>query len=119
MSAISIVAIPAEIYAFGWQYVLIIPTVGLIILIVNYLFLPVFYQNNIDNCYAVSVPIDSFQIEREKLNFSENAEWVSEALFPRLSVPKCKTEVACKQSFSSWSPKLDKFDCDLIIINLI
>lgn len=54
LSALSIVAIPAEIYSFGWQYFLIIPTLVFIIIAVNYLFLPVFYQNNIDNCYAVS-----------------------------------------------------------------
>lgn len=54
ISAISIIAIPAEIYSFGWQYCLVIPMLIPITISINYLFLPVFYHNNIDNCYAVS-----------------------------------------------------------------
>ncbi|XP_031621567.1 uncharacterized protein LOC116339681 [Contarinia nasturtii] len=52
ISAYSIIAIPAEIYSFGWQYLLIIPTMVFVVCSINFLFLPVFYQNNIDNCYA-------------------------------------------------------------------
>lgn len=54
LSAISIVAVPAEIYSFGWHYFLVVPTAGLVTIIIIYLFLPVFYHNSIDNCYAVS-----------------------------------------------------------------
>lgn len=53
LSAIAIMAIPAEIYSFGWQYMLILPTLFFITFVTNYLFLPVFYHNNIDNCYVV------------------------------------------------------------------
>lgn len=47
-------AIPAEIYSFGWQFALLLPAIVAIILTSNYLFIPVFYNNSIDNCYAVS-----------------------------------------------------------------
>lgn len=47
--------VPAEVYSFGWQYGLLIPTLFFITFGTNYLFLPVFYHNSIDNCYVVSV----------------------------------------------------------------
>lgn len=55
LSAISIMTIPVEIYSYGWQYMLLFPTLIFIVVATNYLFLPVFYQNNIENCYVVSV----------------------------------------------------------------
>lgn len=55
LSAMSVISIPAEIYSFGWQFALILPIISVITLVSSYLFLPVFYNNNIDNCYAVSV----------------------------------------------------------------
>lgn len=54
LSAISIMTIPTEVYSFGWQYMIIVPNMILIVGTVNYVFLPVFYNNNIDNCYMVS-----------------------------------------------------------------
>lgn len=54
LSAISIMTIPVEIYSYGWQYMLLLPTLLFIAVATNYLFLPVFYQNNIENCYVVS-----------------------------------------------------------------
>lgn len=54
LSAISITTIPIESYSFGSQYILIVPNLVLIVLCVNYIILPVFYHNNIDNCYVVS-----------------------------------------------------------------
>lgn len=56
LSAISIMTIPVEIYSYGWQYMLLLPTLFFIVVATNYLFLPVFYQNNIENCYVVSSP---------------------------------------------------------------
>lgn len=47
--------LPAEIYAFGWQFALILPNITAITIASNYLFTPVFYHNAIDNCYVVSV----------------------------------------------------------------
>lgn len=49
-----IITIPAEVYAFGWQQMLTLPTITFVLLLTSYIKLPVFYSNNIDNCYAVS-----------------------------------------------------------------
>lgn len=54
ISAWTIMAVPAEIYSFGWLYILMIPAMGLLTLAANLLFVPVYHQNSIDNCYAVS-----------------------------------------------------------------
>lgn len=53
LSAVAIISIPAEIYSFGWQYCLFLPGLFLVTLITNYVSLPVFYCNNIENCYMV------------------------------------------------------------------
>lgn len=47
--------VPAEIYSFGWQYALLLPSLIFVTLVTNYVSLPVFYCNNIENCYVVSV----------------------------------------------------------------
>lgn len=47
-------AVPAEVYSFGWLYILLIPAMIFLTLAANYLFIPVFHQNSIDNCYTVS-----------------------------------------------------------------
>lgn len=54
LSAIAIMSVPAEIYSFGYQYLFLLPTLFFVTLVTNYISLPVFYCNNIDNCYAVS-----------------------------------------------------------------
>ncbi|XP_053690872.1 sodium-coupled monocarboxylate transporter 2-like [Sabethes cyaneus] len=51
MSAVSIMSVPAEMYSYGAQYWIIAPTMLCIVLIINYVFLPVFYNNQIVNCY--------------------------------------------------------------------
>lgn len=53
VSAYDIITIPAEVYAFGWQQMLMIPTIGFVLLLTSYVTLPVFHANNIKNCYAV------------------------------------------------------------------
>lgn len=50
-------AIPAEVYAFGWQYTLLLPSLILVLMVTNYISLPVFYSNNIENCYMVGFTI--------------------------------------------------------------
>lgn len=55
LSAIAIMTIPAEIYSFGWQYALLLPSLVFVTIVTNYVSLPVFYSNNIENCYVVSV----------------------------------------------------------------
>lgn len=51
LSGLSIMSIPAEIYAFGINYVFHNISAVFAIPIINCLVLPVFYQNNISNCY--------------------------------------------------------------------
>ena len=71
--------IPAEAYTNGWHFGLIIPTLILITVTVNYVFIPVFYTNNIDNCYAVSVMAwHSHNFQRIALQ--ENCEILTEKL---------------------------------------
>lgn len=48
--------IPAELYQHGSQYLLFLPTLVFVVLVCCYVYLPVFYHNNIDNCYVVSDP---------------------------------------------------------------
>lgn len=50
----AIVGVPAEAYGFGSTYMISIgPIIFLVTLFTNYAILPVFYNNNIDNCYTV------------------------------------------------------------------
>lgn len=63
--------IPAEIYSFGWQYALSIPAAVFVVFVTNYISLPVFYHNKVDNCYVVRVKIQRKRIEfGRKINFS-------------------------------------------------
>lgn len=51
LSGISIMSIPAEMYSFGSQYFVLVPMMIIVVLILNYVIIPVFYSNNIANCY--------------------------------------------------------------------
>ncbi|XP_058058291.1 sodium-coupled monocarboxylate transporter 2-like [Anopheles bellator] len=51
LSGVSIMSVPAEMYSYGAQYWIIAPTMLIITLIINYIFVPVFYSNQITNCY--------------------------------------------------------------------
>ncbi|EDV90552.1 GH14123 [Drosophila grimshawi] len=51
LSAISIMTVPAEMYAFGISWTFHIVSMILVIPILNYIIIPVFYNNNITNCY--------------------------------------------------------------------
>lgn len=51
LSGVSIMSVPAEMYSYGAQYWIIAPTMFAIVLIINYIFVPVFYNNQITNCY--------------------------------------------------------------------
>lgn len=55
LSAISIMTLPAEIYSMGSQVTIMVLIQGLVMLLINFVFIPIFYNNNIDNCYAVSI----------------------------------------------------------------
>ncbi|XP_058447704.1 sodium-coupled monocarboxylate transporter 2 [Malaya genurostris] len=51
LSGVSIMSVPAEMYSYGAQYWIIAPTMIVIVLIINYVFVPVFYNSQITNCY--------------------------------------------------------------------
>ncbi|XP_055375052.1 sodium-coupled monocarboxylate transporter 2-like isoform X2 [Condylostylus longicornis] len=51
MSSLSIVTIPTEIYEFGLHYYWMIITLFLSLIIINYIIVPVYYKNDISNCY--------------------------------------------------------------------
>lgn len=50
LSGITIMTVPAEMYFYGTQYYLIAILMVAICAAINYIFLPVFYENNISNC---------------------------------------------------------------------
>lgn len=47
--------LPAELYTFGSPMLYSLPTVLLVVIFINYIILPIFYNNQIDNCYAVII----------------------------------------------------------------
>lgn len=55
LSGISIMAVPAEVYVYGIQIALLIPIMIFVVLVINKVFIPVFYHNHIANCYEVSL----------------------------------------------------------------
>lgn len=53
LSAISIMTIPAEMYAFGINWFFNVVCMVVVIPLLNYVIIPVFYNNNLTNCYEV------------------------------------------------------------------
>ncbi|XP_064550482.1 sodium-coupled monocarboxylate transporter 2 [Drosophila montana] len=51
LSAISIMTIPAEMFAFGFNWFFNVASMLVVIPLLNYVIIPVFYNNNITNCY--------------------------------------------------------------------
>ncbi|KAH8276206.1 hypothetical protein KR026_004595 [Drosophila bipectinata] len=51
LSAISIMTIPAEMYAYGINWFFNVVCMLFVVPILNYVVIPVFYNNNITNCY--------------------------------------------------------------------
>ena len=47
-------SVPAENYSFGATYIFFLLPIIIVIPILNYIIVPVFYNNNILNCYEVS-----------------------------------------------------------------
>lgn len=54
ISATSITATTTEAYSYGWLFLLMIPAMILVALAANFLIIPVFFANKLDNCYEVS-----------------------------------------------------------------
>lgn len=53
LSGIAIMSIPAELYSFGGTYFFMVLSVILVYPILCWIVVPVFYNNNISNCYEV------------------------------------------------------------------
>ncbi|EDW99259.1 sodium-coupled monocarboxylate transporter 2 [Drosophila yakuba] len=51
LSAISIMTIPAEMYAYGINWFFNVVCMVVVVPLLNYVVIPVFYNNNITNCY--------------------------------------------------------------------
>ncbi|XP_016948984.1 sodium-coupled monocarboxylate transporter 2 isoform X2 [Drosophila biarmipes] len=51
LSAISIMSIPAEMYAYGINWMFTVVSMVLVVPLLNYVVIPVFYNNHITNCY--------------------------------------------------------------------
>ncbi|EDV52920.1 sodium-coupled monocarboxylate transporter 2 [Drosophila erecta] len=51
LSAISIMTIPAELYGYGINWFFNVVCMVIVVPILNYVVIPVFYNNNITNCY--------------------------------------------------------------------
>ncbi|KAH8382273.1 hypothetical protein KR009_002597, partial [Drosophila setifemur] len=51
LSGIAIMSIPAESYTFGINYVFVVLSMIAVIPILIYIIVPVFYENNVSNCY--------------------------------------------------------------------
>lgn len=55
LSGVLIISVPGEIYLYGSQYFMIVLCMILVVLILNHVILPVFFENQITNCYEVDV----------------------------------------------------------------
>ncbi|KAI8124518.1 Sodium-coupled monocarboxylate transporter 2 [Lucilia cuprina] len=51
LSGIAIMSVPAESYSFGFTYIFLVLSIVPVVPILNYIIVPVFYNNNISNCY--------------------------------------------------------------------
>lgn len=54
LSAFTILIIPADVYAFGPYVFLTIFSKIITVILANWIFIPIFYNNKFDNCYNVS-----------------------------------------------------------------
>ncbi|KAH8381428.1 hypothetical protein KR093_004777 [Drosophila rubida] len=54
LSGIAIMSVPAETYSFGINYFFMVISMVAVVPILNYIIVPVFYENNVSNCYEVS-----------------------------------------------------------------
>ncbi|KAM7362744.1 uncharacterized protein ACRADG_013305 [Cochliomyia hominivorax] len=51
LSGVSILLVPTEVYSYGVTYFCFVLPIILMVPILNYIIVPVFYNNNISNCY--------------------------------------------------------------------
>lgn len=57
LTGVLIISVPGEIYVHGAIYSLTVVSIILAVLVINHSILPVFYENNIINCYEVRFEI--------------------------------------------------------------
>lgn len=46
-------SVPAETYTFGINYIFMVLSMVLVVPVLIYVVVPVFYENNVSNCYEV------------------------------------------------------------------
>ncbi|XP_036322020.1 sodium-coupled monocarboxylate transporter 1-like [Rhagoletis pomonella] len=63
LSAISIMTIPAEMYSFGMNWWFNVVTMILIVPLLCWVIIPVFYNNNLSNCYELSTMVELYLVE--------------------------------------------------------
>ncbi|EDV90551.1 GH14124 [Drosophila grimshawi] len=51
LSGLSIMSVPAETYTFGFNYIFVVISMIAVVPILIYIIVPVFYENNVSNCY--------------------------------------------------------------------
>ncbi|XP_064551030.1 sodium-coupled monocarboxylate transporter 2-like [Drosophila montana] len=51
LSGIAIMSVPAETYTFGINYIFVVIAMVVVVPILVYIIVPVFYENNVSNCY--------------------------------------------------------------------
>ncbi|KAH8313670.1 hypothetical protein KR067_009996, partial [Drosophila pandora] len=51
LSGIAIMSIPAESYTYGFNYLFVVLSMVVVVPILIYIIVPVFYENNVSNCY--------------------------------------------------------------------
>lgn len=49
--------LPAEMYSFGSSITMLVVVQVAVTTVINFIFIPIFYNNHIDNCNAVSISI--------------------------------------------------------------
>lgn len=53
LTGVLIISVPGEIYVYGAIYSLTVVSMILAVLAINHIILPIFYENNIINCFEV------------------------------------------------------------------
>ena len=54
LTGVLIISVPGEIYVYGAIYSLTVFSMIVAVLAINHLILPVFYENNLVNCFEVT-----------------------------------------------------------------
>lgn len=55
LSGVAIMSVPAESYSYGFSYIFIVVSMIAVVPILVHVIVPVFYENNISNCYEAAI----------------------------------------------------------------